>query len=123
MFENLLPSFEILRGAPSTSYILDVKSDFRLFKKQTTPNFGLGCKTKPNQTDSVSHTERLFPWRSPDMHTQKRRRILLFPNSLEEIYELLANCNLESLRRHGGGYERWYHDKGSLSCTIQIKRF
>jgi len=34
--ENLLPSSEILRGAPFTSNFLDVKSDFRPLKKQTT---------------------------------------------------------------------------------------
>ena len=33
MFENRLLSSEILRGAPSTSYILDVKSDFKPLKK------------------------------------------------------------------------------------------
>ena len=30
-------SSEFLRGAPSTSYFLDVKPDFRPLKKQTTP--------------------------------------------------------------------------------------
>ena len=37
MSDNLLLSSEILRGVPSTSYFLDVKSDARPFKKQTTP--------------------------------------------------------------------------------------
>ena len=35
MCENLLPSSEILRGASSISYFLNVKSDFEPFKNQT----------------------------------------------------------------------------------------
>ena len=55
--ENLLPSFEIFRGAPSSSYFLDVNLDFRPYKKQTTP---ISAKRKKTQKKCITTIQTLI---------------------------------------------------------------